>query len=83
MTSRKGPVYQSLLNVLVMLLPGGVVFYYGDEVGMLDIQLSDEKHSGQTIKLVKLVMSSLFTGKFFSFPNHSVNILLASILLVS
>lgn len=40
MTRRKKDFYQSLMNILVMLLPGGVVSYYGDEIGLEEIQLN-------------------------------------------
>lgn len=39
-TRRKKDFYQSLMNILVMLLPGGVVSYYGDEIGLQEIQLN-------------------------------------------
>lgn len=42
MTRHKKDVYQSLLNILVMLLPGGVVSYYGDEIGLQEIQLNSK-----------------------------------------
>lgn len=46
----KKDFYQSLLNILVMLLPGGVISYYGDEIGLQDIQLNYEGGVGDSLK---------------------------------
>jgi len=38
-TSRKGAQYQGVLNMLMLLLPGGAMSYYGDEIGLLQLDL--------------------------------------------
>ena len=34
LTRRKGTQYRDLLNMLMLLIPGAAVTYYGEEIGM-------------------------------------------------
>ena len=43
MTTKKGAQYSSVLNMLLLLLPGTPITYQGEEIGMLDIHVSYEE----------------------------------------
>ena len=43
MTTKKGAQYASVLNMLLLLLPGTPTTYQGEEFGMLDTQVSFEE----------------------------------------
>ena len=43
MTTKKGAQYASVLNMLLLLLPGTLTTYQGEEFGMLDTQVSFEE----------------------------------------
>ena len=42
-SSRKGTEYLDGMNMLLMMLPGSAILYYGDEIGMQHITVKDQQ----------------------------------------
>ena len=51
----KGLTYQSTLNMLAMLLPGATLSYYGEEIGLLEMQPDDDTIAKYTSQLGRAV----------------------------
>ncbi len=43
MTTKKGPEFARVMNLLLLMLPGTAVTYQGEEIGMLDAKVSFEQ----------------------------------------
>ena len=73
MTTKKGAQYASVLNMLLLLLPGTPTTYQGEEFGMLDTQVSFEETQDPRGKnfgpvsshtcIVSLCKTSIFTAR--------------------
>jgi len=51
----KGVKYQSALNMLAMLLPGATLSYYGEEIGLLEMDPDDDNVAKYTSQLGRAV----------------------------
>ena len=62
--SRMGPLYARAANMLLLTLPGTPICYYGDEIGMVDIEITEE--SVRDIKAINDMVRCFLSFK----PEH-------------